>query len=268
VIADTKTKGFFELVQALKVNKSTNHIPIIAVSRDDLDFSSQRELRVFPDEELVEPFEMGTLLKNADWELARAAKTGVVFDQRVHMTLPTRLEELEDAKNVMERLLRQSGMDRESQVAFLAAFREALANAARHGNRNRPATAIEVLYLLDREKVTIAVKDEGEGFDLEPHCDQEGVVKRADILRARVEAEDIGQLGIPLLAHSADQVQYNETGNMVTLTKRLRPRERDRTRVGQPESSAASQAPSDNEVVQEHLSRQNLIGDLLKELDG
>ena len=268
VIADTKIKGFFELVETLKVNQSTNHIPVIAVSSGDLDFSSQQELRVLPDEELVEPFEMGTLLRNADWELARAAKTGVIFDQRVHLTLPTRLEKLEDAKNVMERLLRQSGMDREGQFAFLAAFREALANAARHGNGNRPATTIEVLYLLDREKATIAVKDEGAGFDLEPYCDRNGVVKRVELLKERLQAEDLGELGIMLLAQSADRVQYNETGNMVTLAKRLKPREEDEAPVGRSDSSAARQDPSGNEVVQAHLTQRNLISNFLREADG
>jgi len=268
VIADTKIKGFFELIETLKVNQSTNHIPVIAVSSGDLDFSSQQELRVLPDEELVEPFEMGTLLRNADWELARAAKTGVIFDQRVHLTLPTRLEKLEDAKNVMERLLRQSGMDREDQFAFLAAFREALANAARHGNGNRPATTIEALYLLDREKATIAVKDEGVGFDLEPYCDRNGVVKRVELLKERLQAEDLGELGIMLLAQSADRVQYNETGNMVTLAKRLKPREEDEAPVGRSDSSAARQDPSGNEVVQAHLTQQNLISNFLREADG
>jgi serine/threonine-protein kinase RsbW len=224
VIVDSKIKGFFELLQELKVNKSTNHIPIIAVSRADLKLSTQQELQVLPDEELVEPFEMGSLLRYADWELARAAKSGVIFDQRVHLTLPTRLEKLEDAKRVMERLLRQSGMEKDDQTTLLAAIREAMTNAARHGNKNRPATAIEVLYLLDRGKVTIAVKDEGDGFDIRRYCDRNGAVRRVDLLKERLQDEDISELGITLLAQSADIVHYNEAGNMVTLIKYLKGR--------------------------------------------
>jgi len=163
LLADTTIKGFFELLMELKVNKSTNHIPIIAISPMEMEMNDQHDLMVLPDEELVEPFEMGTLLKQSDWELARSARTGVSFDQRVHMILPTRLDKLDQAKAVMERLLIQSGLDKKSQISLAAGFYEALGNAARHGNKNRPATWVEILYLLDADKITIAIKDEEKG---------------------------------------------------------------------------------------------------------
>ena len=221
VIADTTIKGFFELLFELKVNKSTNHIPIIAVSPDNMNPGKHTQLRVLPDEELVEPFEMGSLLRHSDWELARAFRTGVVFDQRVHMVLPTRLDILDEAKKAMSRLLFQSGLDKDQQTSLVAGFYEALGNASRHGNRNRPATSVEVLYLLDREKVSIAVKDEGDGFDTGPYCSKQGVVDREKVLEERLREQDTGSMGIPLLAQCADKVQYNEAGNMVTLTKYL-----------------------------------------------
>ncbi|MDP6359571.1 MAG: ATP-binding protein, partial [Planctomycetota bacterium] len=148
-------------------------------------------------------------------------KTGVSFDQRVHMILPTRLDKLDQAKAVMERLLIQSGLDKKSQISLAAGFYEALGNAARHGNRNRPATWVEILYLLDADKITIAIKDEGEGFDTTPFCTHHGTVDKVHILKERLELESIGAMGVPMLSQVADQVQYNAKGNMVTLTKYL-----------------------------------------------
>ncbi|MDA0838525.1 MAG: ATP-binding protein [Planctomycetota bacterium] len=221
LLADTTIKGFFELLMELKINKSTNHIPIIAVSPAEMEMEDQHDLMVLPDEELVEPFEIGTLLKQADWELARATKAGISFDQRVHMILPTRLDKLDQAKAVMERLLLQSGLDKKSQISLIAGFYEALGNAARHGNKNRPATWIEILYLLDAEKITIAIKDEGDGFDITPFCSHHGTVDKVHILKERLEREDIGTMGVPMLSQVADLVQFNASGNMVTLTKYL-----------------------------------------------
>jgi len=221
LLADATIKGFFELLMELKINKSTNHIPIIAVSPAEMEMEDQHDLMVLPDEELVEPFEMGTLLKQSDWELARATKAGVSFDQRVHMILPTRLDKLDQAKAVMERLLIQSGLDKENQISLSAGFYEALGNAARHGNKNRPATWVEILYLLDADKITIAIKDEGEGFDTTPFCTHHGTVDKVHILKDRLERENIGAMGVPMLSQVADQVQYNANGNMVTLTKYL-----------------------------------------------
>ncbi len=108
-------------------------------------------------------------------------------------------------------------------MAFAAAFREAIANAAEHGNRDDPRRRIAVRYVHDGTRLQFTVRDEGEGFDHRRALElgRTSDPERAEQLheaRARTRA---GGLGIMLMHKCADRVVYNEAGNEVTLVKRV-----------------------------------------------
>ena len=81
---------------------------------------------------------------------------------------------------------------------------------------------IKVLYLLDREKITVVVQDEGAGFDHDKFL-QRGMQKdAATASRERHEQGKVGGLGIMLMLKCTDKLEYNDVGNMITLTKNLK----------------------------------------------
>jgi anti-sigma regulatory factor (Ser/Thr protein kinase) len=83
---------------------------------------------------------------------------------------------------------------------------EALANAAEHGHR--ADSGFEVRVYVERDRIVIEVQDEGDGFP--PGA--AGPAPDHDAPRG---------FGIYLMRHLMDEVDYDERGSCVRLTKRL-----------------------------------------------
>jgi serine/threonine-protein kinase RsbW len=82
---------------------------------------------------------------------------------------------------------------------------EALANAVTYGNRQDPGKCVRVEVELSSERIAVAVRDQGVGFDPgevpDPTLDE--------------NLERSGGRGIFLLHNLMDEVEYNERGNEV-----------------------------------------------------
>lgn len=61
--------------------------------------------------------------------------------------------------------LAEIGYDDSAAFAVRLSLEEALANGFRHGNRSNPEKSVTVVYRIGVDEVTIAVEDEGSGFD-------------------------------------------------------------------------------------------------------
>ncbi len=83
---------------------------------------------------------------------------------------------------------------------------EALANAAEHGHQ--VGSGFEVRVFVERDSIVIEVQDEGRGF----LCDPAAPKPAHDAPRG---------FGIYLMRHLMDQVDFDERGSCVRLTKRL-----------------------------------------------
>ena len=129
---------------------------------------------------------------------------------------------VERANELVGHLLAQSGLDEEASAAHAVAFREAIDNAARHGNLSNEKRIIDVQYLVDREKVTIAVTDEGEGFETEIYLSRGVSSDPVEAARERNRAGRAGGLGIMLMLKCVDKLEYNYIGNKISLTKYVR----------------------------------------------
>lgn len=212
-----------EVIEDIKCSKGTSMVPLIALYPADKDPERCQDFMVLGDEHLVEPFEVYTLLMLAESELARSSEEEVIFDQQVNFQFGTKEENLERANALGARLFQASGLDEEGQVAMAAAFREAIMNAGSHGNKDNPERLIKVLYLLDKEKITVVVQDEGAGFDHESYTLRAQTKSAVSAARERHEQGRVGGLGIKLMMRCTDKLEYNDVGNMITLTKLLKP---------------------------------------------
>jgi len=205
----------------VKCNIQTSMIPFIVLFPRGKDPERASELRVCGDEHIVEPFEVYTLLAVAEAELARVSEEEVIFRQQVCLQFPTEEHYIEEAARIVADMLVQSGMEGERQVAVNAAFREAVLNAAQHGNRYDRNRQIRVLYLLDKEKVVIVVTDEGPGFDYHFYMNRGAARDAVSAARERYAQGRLGGLGIMLMLRCTDKLEYNEKGNSVMLYKYL-----------------------------------------------
>jgi serine/threonine-protein kinase RsbW len=105
--------------------------------------------------------------------------------------------------------LRSSGYPEKELFGIRLALEEALVNAIKHGNRSDPSKRVQVRYQADAVQFLIEIRDEGRGFD-------------PDGLPDPLSPENIerpGGRGVFLMRHYMSWVQYNETGNAVTLCK-------------------------------------------------
>lgn len=93
-------------------------------------------------------------------------------------------------------------------------LREALANAVAHGANGQPLARILCVVRLKRDRLLIAVSDEGAGFDW-----------RAALGRDSFIAEPRGR-GVEIFRNYADRIHFNTKGNAVALMQRVGERKR------------------------------------------
>lgn len=208
-----------ELVLRLKTQWRTNTIPVVTMHRRNEDLDHPSRLLVKSDLSAVEPIAVHPFLRQVDQVLARASEESVFFERQLAMRFPAREEEILRAFDVSDSFFKDSGFRGDPLVGLTTAFREAVRNAEIHGSREDAARSIDVELLLDREKLTASIEDEGPGFDHASYRQTLGASAPISVARKRHKTGGVGGLGIYLMERCADKVEYSERGNRVTITK-------------------------------------------------
>jgi serine/threonine-protein kinase RsbW len=128
-------------------------------------------------------------------------------DCEIKMTLPATAEAIEDLFIEFRRQVRTVLARRHCFAVELMA-REALNNAVVHGCQGDPMRRVRCRMRLKGGKWTIAVDDDGEGFDWRG-CWGRG--SKTSVCSGR---------GMEILLKYATRVRYNDKGNAVTIVKR------------------------------------------------
>lgn len=90
------------------------------------------------------------------------------------------------------------------------ALEEALTNALEHGNRRDPTKQVRLAYRVDPERVVLEVEDQGSGF-----CPEQV----SDPTLPENVTEPNGR-GLFFIRRYMCSIEYNETGNRLTMLKR------------------------------------------------
>ncbi len=225
VILDAMFDDYQKFAYALKMRRETTNVPLLLMYPTEASFKVLKEVTVVGDENLPQPFEFRQLLDHADSEIIRSAEEELIFLQQLNIHLPTDEPSIERVIDMVHKLLETSGLNEEGQVAMSAAFREAAVNAAQHGNKYKRDKKIEVQYLLDAEKITAVVKDQGSGFNHEQFVKSGSTRDAITAARERHAQGRMGGLGIMLMLRCCDRLEYNQNGNQITLAKFLKPQE-------------------------------------------
>jgi serine/threonine-protein kinase RsbW len=83
----------------------------------------------------------------------------------IRLEMPSRLEMLDEAGDLVARLAEKGGFDEDSRLDILVAVHESMVNAIRHGNRGDEARRVTLEVDLGPGGLEIRVRDEGQGFD-------------------------------------------------------------------------------------------------------
>ena len=221
VIMDSDLEMGDEIRQWLKTAPVRSLISLVVIYAQNDEPDAVKSFRICEDEFLVEPYEMQTLETVIAGEITRINMERKYFRHEVSFQFPTQAVYQQQAADFMEKLVAHSGLEETAQTGLVVAFREAVDNASRHGNHSDPKALVSVAYVLDREKVTVTVEDEGGGFDTTMYLETRVSGDAIQVARSRHAEGRQGGLGIMLMLKSVDKMEYNREGNVIKLTKVL-----------------------------------------------
>ncbi len=131
---------------------------------------------------------------------------------RISLTLSSSMQLIYLLDTVISDILERMEFDEEAQVNVNLAVIEVGTNAIKHGNKEDITKTATFEFIIDDEKLTIVVTDEGEGFDRE---------EVADPLDPENLLKSSGR-GLLIMEDCMDEVVYskNRTGTIVRMVKK------------------------------------------------
>ena len=89
----------------------------------------------------------------------------IVTVETTELTLPSRIEAVNEAADAAARILGNLGADEQLMFAIDMAIREAVTNAVVHGNKQDEAKQVRVDIKSSEKEIEISVHDAGAGFN-------------------------------------------------------------------------------------------------------
>lgn len=139
------------------------------------------------------------------------------LQKRISFKIPSKDRFIDQAQQFLARLVRQSGMDEMKVEAFMTCTKELILNAHRHGHDYDESKTIVVHYVDQGDSLKLSIEDEGTGFDHATMLDKVRSLSAADAARQRYQEGGFGGLGFQMICRMADDISYNEPGNIVTF---------------------------------------------------
>jgi len=134
--------------------------------------------------------------------MTQPASTRLVF--------PSQLGQVPAVQKQIVEAAEAHGFADDAVFAIRLALDEALTNAVRHGNASDPTKNVTVVYEVNAEQITIAIEDEGPGFDPGGLPDPTAI---ENLCRPHGR-------GVMLMKAYMSDVSFNKQGNRVTLVKK------------------------------------------------
>lgn len=223
VVLDSRMDPGGDFVTELKMHPGLSLISVIKIyppgsheAKSDLNF------KVWENDYLIDPFEILELFSLTEAELIRVPKDSKVFYQQIRFQFRITEGNVERANRLNDLLIQGVLESEEDRTAMYAAIKEGLDNAVFHGNNKDVTKTVDINFLIDRTKLTVIIQDEGRGFDFLYYLSN--INNRENFNRARrqiLEEGRRGGLGIILMHHCTDRIEYSGSGNTLRLEKNL-----------------------------------------------
>ena len=217
----------YTICETLKINRDTNLIPVVMITALSGNDDRTRGLEVGANQYLTKPFAAADLhaaILNASARVDDLIRTGT--EGEVHFRLRSDTHHLDELNQMLGSLFLFSGLTQSQVKQLTTAVRELGTNAIEWGHRKQADRIVNVVYRIDPQKVTIAIRDTGPGFNPTnlPHAAKdEDPIGHLEVRESLGLRE--GGFGIMMSRGLVDQMYYNETGNEVTLIKFFPPRD-------------------------------------------
>ena len=130
------------------------------------------------------------------------------------LTTPSHTENLEVIRSLLATIAQKAGFDETAIMAIEVAVEEACVNAIKHAHQNDATKPLHLRITIDRQKLTVVVRDQGQGFDPKQLEKQD-----AKALLAKLQP---GGRGILMMKMLMDEVHFafeSGKGTQVRLVK-------------------------------------------------
>ena len=211
--------NYLVIARELKLNPATSMLSLVRGAEGGGTGESPSGVVIVPDG-VFDSVESGVALVRDEAERWREEKH--YFGRQVTLRSPSDDESVEQLKAVLEQFYHDALSDETEAYKTLSAFREAIDNAAAHGNRGMANKFLTVTLMQDKERLALDVKDEGPGFDYEKAIEKAQAAESADRARERITRGEAGGIGVKMMTECADEVRYLDYGSRVMLVKRRR----------------------------------------------
>jgi DNA-binding response OmpR family regulator len=227
VMLDVMLPGMsgFDVCQELKFHRDTNLIPILMMTAMSDVESRRKGLWVGANAYLTKPFDASEMLRTLRHVLDHRRE---LVEHQVHtrvelcMQSDSRLRE--QLGDLLSELFLLTPLSEQDVHRIRYAVMEMTDNAIEWGNRRRKDLTVSLAYEVTDRFVKFVITDQGAGFNPGhlPHAASEGDPVSHMSIREQLGLRD-GGFGIMISKGMVDEVQYNQTGNQVTLIKRFGP---------------------------------------------
>jgi nucleoid DNA-binding protein/anti-sigma regulatory factor (Ser/Thr protein kinase) len=211
--------NYLVIARELKLDPATSMLSLVRGAAGGVTGERPSGVLIVPDG-VFDSVESGVALVRREAERWREEKH--YFGRQVTLRSPSDDESVEQLKAVLEQFYRDALTDETEAYKTLSAFREAIDNAAVHGNRAMANRYLTVTLMQDDERLSLDVKDEGPGFDYERVIEKVQAAESADRARERITKGEEGGIGVKMMTECADQVRFLDNGSRVMLVKRRR----------------------------------------------
>lgn len=134
-------------------------------------------------------------------------KAGIIL-REIKCSLPSILSNLAKIENFLDRMMDDFQIPASLQGRISLAVIEAVNNSILHGNKRNPEKMMTVLAREYHDRITVTVKDEGEGFD---YTDIPDPTAPENIMKA------CGK-GLYLMSSLSDELTFHSNGSEVAMS--------------------------------------------------
>lgn len=221
IVVDKRVSGSEQLVEKIKLNSRHALASMILIHPRGSDIGAIDGFRVWENDSLVDPFDLGNLFILAESEVRRVSRDRKMFTQQVRFQFSSEQDSIDQGLSLGGALINKLPLTEPERNALHSALKEGVDNAVRHGNDQRPDRRVTVNYVVDPRRVMMLVEDEGDGFDHEFFLGKIEEKDAFDRAKERMREGGRGGLGILLMHRCSDRLEYLGKGNVVRIEKRL-----------------------------------------------
>jgi len=206
---------YARLAHTIKLSAGSGKLPILLGRKDLSSLSSPTTPQIMPDATFSSVSSATELIKAEADRWSEEARHG----RHVVFRGPSDPDSVQRLRNMLEAFYHGAFDDKKEAYRVLSAFREAIDNAARHGNKESPDKFLTITLAQDDERISLDVKDEGPGFDFAEFVEAGRTRDAAEKVREHVSLGKAGGLGIRLMLQCLDEVRFDDKGTRLVLIK-------------------------------------------------